>query len=254
MHLTLIRELIKEVAGKNTEPIAEILKEEKPVNEFKIAEKIKLTINQTRNILYKLYNNGIANFSRKKDKRKGWYIYFWTLNIQKSLEKLVELKKKQIENDEHQIKSYETKRFFLCPSDCAKFNEESALLHNFICPECGNVLQLEEKAPKIKEFTDKKEKALKELALIESELAKIVTVKTKKLEISRKRKAKAKKEKKKKEAKKLVKHLAKIASKANRAKKARKARRMLKKAKKPKKMKQKKAKKKGKKSHAKKKK
>jgi len=232
MHLTLIKELIKEVAGKGTEPIAEILKEEKPVNEFKIAEKIKLTINQTRNILYKLYNNGIANFSRKKDKRKGWYIYFWALNIQKSLEKLVELKKKQIENDEHQIKSYETKRFFLCPSDCAKFNEESALLHNFICPECGNVLLLEEKAPKIKEFTDKREKAIKELALIESELSKIVTVKTKKLEISRKRKAKAKKEKRKKEVKKIAKNLEDMEKKAKRSKNAKKVRRALKKAKK----------------------
>jgi len=247
MHLTLIKELIKEVAGKNTEPIAEILKEEKPVNEFKIAEKIKLTINQTRNILYKLYNNGIANFSRKKDKRKGWYIYFWALNIQKSLEKLMELKKKQIEADEHQIKGYETKRFFLCPSGCAKFNEESALLHSFMCPECGNVLQLEEKTPKIKEFTDKKEKAIKELALIESELAKIVTVKTKKLEISRKRKAKAKKEQRKKETKKIAKNLEDMANKANRAKKAKKARRILKKVKRTK------PKKKGK-SHAKKKK
>jgi len=249
MHLTLIKELIKEVAGKNTEPIAEILKEEKPVNEFKIAEKIKLTINQTRNILYKLYNNGIANFSRKKDKRKGWYIYFWTLNIQKSLEKLMELKKKQIEGDEHQIKSYETKRFFLCPSDCAKFNEESALHHSFMCPECGNVLQLEEKTPKIKEFTDKKEKAVKELALIESELSKIVTVKTKKLEISRKRKAKAKKEQRKKETKKIAKNLEDMAKKATRSKKAKKVRRAIKKAKN-----QAKAKNKGKKPNAKKKK
>ena len=60
------------VAGKNGVLLIEFLRGKKDVNEFKIAKKLNLTINQARNIIYKLSGKDILHFTRKKDKRKGW--------------------------------------------------------------------------------------------------------------------------------------------------------------------------------------
>ncbi len=92
----LLAEVIRKIAGKNTEAILPILFGKKNVNEFFIADKLKLTINQTRNILYKLHALDIVSFTRKKDKRKGWYIYFWTLNELKSLKTLKNIREQEI--------------------------------------------------------------------------------------------------------------------------------------------------------------
>jgi len=70
----LLKEVVAIVAGKQAEEIADILDSKKHVNEFLIAKKLGITINQTRNILYKLSDFGLVSFIRKKDKRKGWYI------------------------------------------------------------------------------------------------------------------------------------------------------------------------------------
>ena len=84
----LLKKILKELAGTEAEKIVEILYGKKNVNEFIIAKKLNLTINQTRNILYKLGDEGLVSFVRKKDNKKGgWYIYFWTLETEKGLEK-----------------------------------------------------------------------------------------------------------------------------------------------------------------------
>ena len=93
--IILLNEVIKKIAGKNTEAIVPILIAKKNVNEFKIADKLKLTINQARNILYKLHAHDVVSFTRKKDKRKGWYIYFWTLDEVKALEALKKIKEQE---------------------------------------------------------------------------------------------------------------------------------------------------------------
>ena len=73
---TFLKEIIDYSAGKLAENITIILSTKKYVNEFLIAKKIGLTINQTRNILYKLSDSGLVSSIRKKDKKKGWFTYF----------------------------------------------------------------------------------------------------------------------------------------------------------------------------------
>ena len=50
----LLREIVVLVVGKPAEPIADLLYSNKHINEFTIAKKLGITINQTRNILYKI--------------------------------------------------------------------------------------------------------------------------------------------------------------------------------------------------------
>ena len=81
-----LRDVVVIIVGKQAETIIDFLDGNKYLNEFLIAKKLEITINQTRNILYKLSDHGIVSSTRKKDKRKGWYTYFWKIEIMKALE------------------------------------------------------------------------------------------------------------------------------------------------------------------------
>src|SRR3989344_5879391 len=85
MQIDLLKEIVSSVAGEKAKAVVDLLHQKKNVNEFLVAKKLKLTINQTRNILYKLADEGLVSFIRKKDTKKGgWDTYFWTLNSGKS--------------------------------------------------------------------------------------------------------------------------------------------------------------------------
>jgi len=192
-----LEEIMVLVVGKQAEPVVSLLDGKKYVNEFIIAKKLNLTINQTRNILYKISDHGLVSFIRKKDKRKGWYTYFWKIEIMKCLEFLKTNLTKKMDQIHHQIKSRETKEFYVCERCHIEFNEENALIYNFTCPECGNILSRKDNTSVIREYNRELDKLKKELKLVDEELNK----EKEKLEKSRVREAK-KEEKIKKEVRK----------------------------------------------------
>ncbi|MBT6690313.1 hypothetical protein HN903_03105 [archaeon] len=151
LQVKLLHDLIEEMAGENTGRIAEILFKKKDVNEFLIAKKMELTINQVRNILYKLSADNLVSFIRKKDKRKGWYIYYWTLNTEKCLMKLENSLMKKIANFEGVLNSRETKRFYVCKSCDIEVSEEKALENGFSCEECADIYELSDNSRPIRE-------------------------------------------------------------------------------------------------------
>ncbi len=200
----LLTEIMVSIAGKQAEEIVKLLDGEKYVNEFIIAKKLNLTINQTRNILYKISDEGLVSFIRKKDKRKGWYTYFWKIEVLKSLEFLKDSIIKKMEQVRHQIKSRESKEFYSCETCNIEFNEENALVHSFTCNECGNIVGRKDNAPAIKEYTKELEKLKRELELVEGELKiekeKVEKKKLKGIKKEEKIKLKEKEETKKKRA------------------------------------------------------
>ncbi|HLD98057.1 MAG TPA: hypothetical protein VI815_01910 [Candidatus Nanoarchaeia archaeon] len=198
MKIELLKDISQLVAGKNTSPIVDLLFDKKNVNEFLIAKKLGLTINQTRNMLYKLSDEGLVSFVRKKDKKKGWYTYFWTFNPDKALELLQKNVIKEIEQVEHQLKSREVKRFYICPSCNIEVSEETALVNNFTCSECGEVYELNDNKKSIGDLNSNINKLKKKLEEIKSELAIIGSNKTKKMVKDMKKEAKEKAEKRRK--------------------------------------------------------
>jgi len=153
MQADLLKNIVAEIAGAHASGLVDFLYGKKNVNEFLIAKKLKLTINQTRNVLYRLADEGVVSFIRKKDKKKGgWYTYFWTLNIGKGLFKLREHITRNIENLRNQLNLKKTERFYHCVNCNIESNEESALLHQYTCPECGEVLQLKDRGKEIEEM------------------------------------------------------------------------------------------------------
>jgi len=197
-----LRDVVIIIVGKHAEPIAELLHTKKHVNEFTIAKKLEITINQTRNILYKLSDFGLVSSIRKKDKKKGWYTYFWKIEIGKSLEFLktrLEQKKGVFET---QIKNRETKQFYICELCSIEFSEEHAMLNDFTCNECGGVFTPKKDEKLIKGMKRNLEKIENEISDIDKELDKEEEVQEKLKQKVFKKERKEKEEKKKESAEK----------------------------------------------------
>jgi len=173
-----LKEVIVVVVGKQAEEIADLLDSNKHVNEFTIAKKLEITINQTRNILYKIADKGLVSSIRKKDKKKGWYTYFWKIEILKSLEFLKENLLKGINHFNNQIKSRETKDFYHCERCNIEVSEENALAYDFTCNECGSVFVLKDNSKILKELKRNLGKLEREFDLVNKEIG----VETEKLE------------------------------------------------------------------------
>lgn len=213
MQIKLLKDVVVSITGQNTAGIVDLLYGKKNVNEFLIAKKLNLTINQTRNILYKLADEGLVSFIRKKDSKKGgWYTYFWTLDTGKSLQNLKNSLLREIENLKNQLNSKLTKRFYYCPNCRVEYTEENALLHNFVCPECGTVFELKDNVAVIKQTEKDIAKFEGVLQLVEKELSDIAHKEG--VSVSRKLKAEVRKKMaerlmRKKEREKLAKKLGK---------------------------------------------
>lgn len=194
--MRLLKEIVAHVAGPGTVKIVDLLYENDNVNEFNIARKLNLTINQARNVLYKLSDLGIVGFSRKKDKKEGgWYTYFWSLKIEKSFLLLQQKIINEIKNAEFHIASKKSKTFYFCKNCDIEMSEENALAHNFTCPECGEVFELRENTQVIEGLNKEVERLKKELRSIDQQIEEV----QKKIEQSKQRKIKAEKRKKKAE-------------------------------------------------------
>ena len=168
----LLKKAVVIVVGKPAEEIAVLIHSKRPVNEFNVAKKMDITINQTRNILYKLSDQGLVSSIRKKDKKKGWYTYFWKIEIMKTLIFLRKVLVKRIGQFQERIHSRESKQFFLCERCSIEFTEENALLRNFTCPECGGVFSVKDNTKVIRELNRHLERFNAELELIDVEVAK----------------------------------------------------------------------------------
>jgi len=191
MQKEFLDEIITLIVGKSGKELVDLLSGNKNVNEFLIAKKLDLTINQTRNLLYKLSDYGLVSSTRKKDKKKGWYTYFWTIENLKAMEFLKAEIIKKTDQLSHQIKSRETKLFYICNRCNIEFNEENALLNDFTCSECGEIFTVKDNSKLLRELKKNYEKLKSQLELLDKEIEK-----EKETEFKKKDKEKKKEEKK----------------------------------------------------------
>jgi len=180
MQVKLLYNLVEELANEGTGSIAEILFNKRDVNEFAIAKKMELTINQVRNILYKLSNHGLVSFIRKKDNKKGWYIYYWTLNTEKCLVMIEKSLEKKISDFEKSLGSREVDRYYICKPCVIEVGEEKALENGFTCEECAEVYELSDNTHHVRDIKARITRTNKELELIKSELEELRAKESKK--------------------------------------------------------------------------
>ena len=160
----VIAAVVENVAGHDVVPLIAVLKDKKNVSEFILAEELKEEINTVRNKLYRLYDSSLVEFIRKKDKKKGWYIYYWTF-VPSRIPKILEnLKKKKLEKLKERLKSEQSADFFECINKCMRLTFEKAIDFEFKCPECGSLMNQEDNSKKIKHMFEEVELLEKEAA------------------------------------------------------------------------------------------
>lgn len=147
----LMYSAISQTVGEDVIPVVKYLKDRKNISEFKIAEKVNQEVNMTRNMLYRLNNYNIASYIRKKDRQKGWYISYWTLNKNRIKDMISKSKNQQIEMLKERLEREEMNRnqFYICPSLCARLNFDQATDIEFRCPECGQLLKQQDNSKTI---------------------------------------------------------------------------------------------------------
>ncbi len=203
----LIDDLILEIAGKEVVPLVNLIKNKINVSEFKLAAKLKLSVNQVRNMLYRLNNFNLVDFTRKKDKTKGWYIYFWTFNMKLAKELALSMKNNKMGILKKRLDKESNELFFACPSGCVRFDSVNVMEYQFKCPECGKMLikddskknidkinreinSIETELKELKEFEDKSNKLLQRKLEREREKEKERKLKKKKRQENKKQKEK----------------------------------------------------------------
>jgi len=169
-----IEEIILPLIGEDGLPLIKLLYLQPNISEFDLAKKSKKDIKIVRKMLYLMYNHNLISFTRKKDKEKGWYIYYWTLladNVKfmyykHKRELLVKLKEKLLEEQKE--------LFYVCPKRCVRLNFDQGMDYEFHCPECGelihqdsenNVLGIKKQISGIEEDLETEKKVLRKIKI-----------------------------------------------------------------------------------------
>src|SRR3989338_4024863 len=161
-----IQGLVSEIAGDSAIPIIEYIRDKKNVSEFIIADKVKMDMQTTRNILYTLNSYNVATYIRRKDRKKGWYISYWTFNRKRVKDLIEKLREDKITKLRERLYKEETNKgnFFICSKACARLDFEQATEFSFKCPECGSLLHQQNNTKTIEHIKEK----IKELESIDS--------------------------------------------------------------------------------------
>jgi transcription initiation factor TFIIE subunit alpha len=138
----MLDKTVAEAVGEDALRIVNYLKSKENISEFKIAADTKEEIHKVRNVLYRMNNLHLATYIRKKDRQKGWYISYWTLNEKRVKEVFAQLQEKRLESLKDKLKKEQEYRegLYICPNLCTRMNFEHAMELSFTCPECGRIL------------------------------------------------------------------------------------------------------------------
>lgn len=148
----IVEDVVTQVAGQEILPLVKYLKDKKNVSEFKLADSMKKEVNIIRNMLYKLYDSNLVTFVRKKDKKKGWYIYYWTFEPKKIKHLIRMLNQKRLAKLKDRLERETQGIFYECPNKCIRLDFDQAFNFNFKCPECGQLINQESNEAKIKDI------------------------------------------------------------------------------------------------------
>jgi len=149
--------VISEVAGEEALRVVEYLQNKENISEFKIADATNVEVNKIRSMLYRLHEQNLVTYYRKKDRKKGWYISYWTFN-QKGLPYLVKsMSRQKLEHLRERLVKEERNinSFYICPNICTRLDFETAVECGFRCPECGELIAVQDNSRTIVNLREK---------------------------------------------------------------------------------------------------
>ena len=161
----MIEDYIKKRFGDDSLKVFRTIGAKENVSEFKIAEDLRMNINYVRNLLYKFYSNHLVYATRKKDRQKGWYIYYWTFNFKHARDLLITNKQKSVKKLKDG-RDGDVEDIYECPNSCIKFKIHDALEHSFRCPECESILVKKENKDDANKINEEIQKLDQELEML----------------------------------------------------------------------------------------
>src|SRR3989344_4154143 len=141
--MPLFEDLVKSICGPNCVKLVKIMEVKDNISEFDLADEMKINVNEMRSMLYKLSEHNLVYSTRKKDKDKGWYIYYWSFNFNHARDLLIRQKTNEIEDLNKKL-SQDSSTKYICDNGCGSHTLEDAMELNFRCPECNSLLMLRE--------------------------------------------------------------------------------------------------------------
>jgi len=102
-----------------------------------------------------MHDKGIVEFNRRKDKKTGWFTYYWKIRPDKIVEFVISDINKEIEELEKKIEEVKAHNF---ACDCKTWTYSEALESDFVCPECKKMIAEKDKNILITEITEMENK------------------------------------------------------------------------------------------------
>ncbi len=137
-----INEVIVKTIGEEAIPVVNMLKKTENLSEFVMAKQLGVDIQVVRQILYKLHNLNLAEYKRVKDRKKGWYVGYWTLHMNRFRDLYNDIKRRELEKYRQRLREEQENlnNYYLCRNVCVRMNFDEAAELSFHCPECGSLL------------------------------------------------------------------------------------------------------------------
>lgn len=118
----LATKVISEVVGNDAIPAINLLYGKQDISEFDVADLYEEDINYARNVLYRMHNNNLVSFMKKKDKTRGWYVYYWTLNPQRVKELAIQVDINRFNNLSKRLEREKGHLYYICCNKCVRFD------------------------------------------------------------------------------------------------------------------------------------
>lgn len=138
-----VADSLKAHLGRDVVEVAKALSQKSDYSEFKLAEAVGREVNETRNLLYKLYNYNLASFTKRKDNKIGWYIHYWTFHEDRVGSFLLNEKTSRLEALKELLSREGKGNGFLCVNACGRVDFDDAFELSFRCRGCGELLNQE---------------------------------------------------------------------------------------------------------------
>jgi len=149
MDIDRLLDITNELIGDEATQVIEFLYSNPGASEFEVSENIGFTVSQIRSILYELKAKNLIDYDRRKDKEKGWYLYYWRV-LPDNFEKVyLAEKKNKLSQFKERLEAEENNNYYICPNFCKRLSFEDALDSNFTCPICGSLMNEENKTRKV---------------------------------------------------------------------------------------------------------
>ncbi|MCX8162955.1 MAG: hypothetical protein N3D10_00160 [Candidatus Micrarchaeota archaeon] len=114
------------------------------LSDEEIAKRAELKPSDVRVVLNRLHAHGLAYYTRKRDKKSGWYNYIWSLLPQEAKE-FYEGFKKIKQEVKQQTQQQQELYYSIVNGEKKIYTFEEAFNNNFICPISGKPLKYLEK-------------------------------------------------------------------------------------------------------------